>query len=141
MRVLDLQRRYPMLAVLDGGMAFVDVRDVATGLILAQDKGELGRRYLLTGRNLTWYELFTWSAHLLGKARPRFVLPREGSGALLGLVERLWRDAPVDRASAEVMGRYYYYDDGRARRELGFVTRPFADTMRDAIDWLKTRSG
>lgn len=140
MRALDLQLRYPMLAVLAGGMAFLDVRDAAAGLIAAQHRGRVGRRYLLTGRNMTWYELYSWSAHLLGRPRPRLVLPRDAAAPALALLERVWRDGPLDRASADVMGRYYYYDDRRARQELGFATRPFGDTLRDATDWLRSRA-
>lgn len=139
MRALDVQRRYPLLTVIDGGMAFVDVRDAAAGLIAAQDRGKVGRRYLLTGRNLTWYELYTWSAHLLGRPRPRLVLPRTAAAPFLSLLERVWDESPFDRASADVMGRYYFYDDRRARSELGWSTRAFGDTLRDATDWLRNR--
>ncbi len=140
MRALELQHRLPMPAVLDGGMAFVDVRDAAAGLLLAESRGQLGRRYLLTGRNLTWYELLSWTAHLLGRTRPQLVVPRRAARPLLALVERLWGEAPFDEASAEVMGRFYYYDDRRARSELGWETRPLGTTLRDAVDWLKARS-
>ena len=36
-----------------GGMAFVDVRDAALGMLLAADRGRAGERYILNAQNLT----------------------------------------------------------------------------------------
>ena len=37
-----------------GGLSAVDVEDVATGHLLAAEKGRVGERYILTGTNMTY---------------------------------------------------------------------------------------
>src|SRR5262245_55901654 len=51
-----LLRRIP--GYLDGAINIVDIRDVAKGHLLAEEHGEEGERYLLTGRNFTLQRLF-----------------------------------------------------------------------------------
>ena len=45
-------------AYVAGALNVVDVRDVATGHLLADEKGESGERYILSGRNFTLDRLF-----------------------------------------------------------------------------------
>src|SRR5439155_1230081 len=60
-----------------GGYNVVDVRDVATGHLLAAEHGRPGRRYILGGENYTLPELFRLLARAAGW-RPRALirLPR-----------------------------------------------------------------
>src|SRR3954454_15396634 len=51
-----LLRRIP--GYLDGAINIVDVRDVARGHVLADERGDMAERYLLTGRNFTMQRLF-----------------------------------------------------------------------------------
>src|SRR4051795_8060179 len=51
-----LLRRIP--GYLDGAINIVDVRDVARGHVLADERGGEGERYLLSGRNFTMQRLF-----------------------------------------------------------------------------------
>src|SRR5690348_17790679 len=48
---------------------FVDVRDVARGMILAWQKGQRGERYILGGHNLPYREIFARIANVAGIAR------------------------------------------------------------------------
>ena len=60
-----------------GGIACVDVRDVAEGLLAAERRGVSGRRYILTSEdgNLTHRELFDLAGEVDGKRRRTFALP------------------------------------------------------------------
>src|SRR5919112_816188 len=69
-----LRGRLP--AVIDAPMNFVDVEDVATGHLLAADKGKAGERYILGGENLTWPQLIDRIADLSGVHYPVMILPR-----------------------------------------------------------------
>ncbi|HUX21922.1 MAG TPA: NAD-dependent epimerase/dehydratase family protein, partial [Spirochaetia bacterium] len=52
---LFLARRIP--AYIDGGFDFVDVRDVAGGLVSAAHQGAIGGCYLLTGELLSYFQI------------------------------------------------------------------------------------
>jgi len=49
-----------------GGQSVVDVEDVATGIALALERGRSGERYLLSGENLRYSELFSRQAAAAG---------------------------------------------------------------------------
>jgi dihydroflavonol-4-reductase len=57
-------------AYVDGGLNIVDVRDVATGHLLADEKGEVAERYILGGRNFTLDRLFADLARISGVDPP-----------------------------------------------------------------------
>ena len=63
-----LLRRIP--GYLDGAINIVDVRDVAKGHVLADERGEEGERYLLTGRNFTQQRLFADLSRIAGVPPP-----------------------------------------------------------------------
>ncbi len=63
-----LLRRIPVYV--DGGLNIVDVRDVAAGHLLADEKGEVGERYILGGRNFTLDRLFADLSRISGVEPP-----------------------------------------------------------------------
>ncbi len=66
--------RVPLLP--PGGMNYVDVRDVASGQILAAERGKSGRRYILGGENLTMVDFIRGLAETRGmSSRLWFRLP------------------------------------------------------------------
>ena len=65
-----------------GGSAFFGADDCATAHIAAMEKGTRGERYLLGAHNLTYRELLTKSATVLGKNPPRFAIPKIGTRLL-----------------------------------------------------------
>ena len=120
---------------------FVDVRDVARGMIAAWQRGKRGERYILGGHDLTYRELFRRIAALAGVAPPRFDVPKPIAwlvGRWGDLVERRGGDPVVN--STQV--RYAFTDRFRFRsdkaiRELGYTISPIEPAIRDAIDWFR----
>jgi nucleoside-diphosphate-sugar epimerase len=53
-----------------GETNIVDVRDVAKGHLLAAERGSPGERYVLSGHDLNWVELFERGADLSGVRHP-----------------------------------------------------------------------
>ncbi len=75
----------------DGAVGIVDVRDAAAGHLLAELRGEVGERYLLSGRNFTFERLFADLGRLSGVPTPVRIPPRaaEAAAAVLGAGARL----------------------------------------------------
>lgn len=117
-----------------GGLNFVDVRDVAAGLIAAMERGQPGQRYLLGGENWTFRRFFGEIARLAGRTAPRLSVPPTLANALARVLEGVRRrPAGLDPASIRMASLYWYVDSSKAKRDLGWVTRPGIDTLRDTI--------
>jgi dihydroflavonol-4-reductase len=127
-----------------GGNNFVDVRDVADGMLRAALLGESGQRYILGGSNLTFHAFFAELARAAGRPIFRLRLP----GALVEPLARLsetWSRPgsrpTVSATQARLLSRFFFFDTGKARRQLGFRPRLLRDTLADAHHfWMRRRS-
>lgn len=133
--------RGPIRIAPAGGLNVVDVRDVADGLVQMAVTGSPGRRYLLTGHNLSYAELSDLGAETLVSGRPRVGLPSNALRVLAGLLERpgLWlgRKPPLTPDEVAVGSRYLYFSNARAVAELGFRVRPVRETLADTVAWYR----
>jgi dihydroflavonol-4-reductase len=120
---------------------FVDVRDVARGMIAAWQRGRRGERYILAGHDLTYGEVMRAIARVAGTRPPRLRVPR----AIAWLVGR-WGDLVEARGGDPLLNstqvRYAYTDrfrfrSDKAARELGYVVSPLEPALRDAIAWFR----
>src|SRR5207244_5285174 len=57
------------------GVNVVHVEDVAVGHLLAAEAGQIGRRYILGGENLSLAEILTEVARVTGRRPPSFKIP------------------------------------------------------------------
>lgn len=120
---------------------FVDVRDVAAGIVAAAHRGGRGEGYILGNRQVSIPEMFHLLHRETGKKRTRFFAPMWLAKAGLpfaSLYYRLKRRKPLFCAySLHTLGGNSLYSHDKATRELGYKARPFEETIRDTIDWLK----
>ncbi|MCZ6492130.1 MAG: NAD-dependent epimerase/dehydratase family protein [Acidobacteria bacterium] len=127
----------------NGGMNFVDVRDAADAFIRAMQLGVPGRRYLLGGHNMTVHEFFQLIERVTGVRGPRVRLPenwaRRGAAILRRIYGWLGRSFPIDDCTVEMAYRFWYIDNTRAHSELRFTPRPAEDTIRDTVEFLRSR--
>ena len=136
-----LLRQIP--AYVDGGLNIVDVRDVAAGHLLADEKGTTGERYILGGRNFTLQRLFADLARISGvPAPPAMKLPApraRSAGSSARLARSAARRSPPTRCARGRSGG----PTARRRRssELGFKARPHEETLEDAVRWQLRRLG
>jgi dihydroflavonol-4-reductase len=125
------------------GFGCLDVRDFATGMVLAGERGRSGERYLLSGNNVTTDELVEQVAALTGVRPPRFTAPAwlvRGLVGVLGVLGRVRGKPPAITSDVlQILGRYAWYDTRKARTELGWTPRPLAETLTDTIAWLKAQ--
>jgi dihydroflavonol-4-reductase len=130
-------RRIP--AFTDGAINVVDVEDVAAGLLLAEERGAPGERYLLGNRNYTWERLFEDLARLSGIDPPPVKLPVPVALALAEAAARLPGPTPVRPVEVRAASEWWTCRSTKARRELGWTTRPHEDTVEATVAWYRER--
>jgi dihydroflavonol-4-reductase len=125
-----------------GAYDFVDVRDVAKGLILAAEKGKSGRHYIFSGSQVHIPELMRELALDIGKPAPTYQIPvllARSAGVLASIYYRLLKRKPVFTAySIDVLASNSLVNSSRARGELGFTSCPWQESIRDQVEWFRT---
>jgi dihydroflavonol-4-reductase len=115
----------------DGAVNIVDVGDVAEGLLLADERGAVGERYILGGRNFTFDRLFADLGRLSG-VEPPVKLPTPlamtGATAMRGRF-------PLSLAEVRAASHWWTYRSTKARRELGWKARPHEETLEATVEW------
>jgi dihydroflavonol-4-reductase len=131
-------------AYVDTGLNIVHVDDVATGHLLAFDKGVVGERYILGGTNLNLVEVLAIIADLTGQRPPTIRLPRNLVLPIAYLSE-LWAGMvtgrePLTTVAGVRMARHcMFYSSAKAECELGYRARPPRAALGDAVAWFVAR--
>ena len=125
----------------DGGFGAVDVEDIATGALLAMEKGKSGERYILNGENVTVKAMFDILAELTGLPGPKMKLPVPVIRLLAGgmeLASKVTGQRPMfDRSQIdEFMGKFAYVSSAKAERELGYKGRSVREALRRTVAWM-----
>jgi dihydroflavonol-4-reductase len=130
-----------MPAFVDTGLNLAHVDDVAAGHIAALERGRLGERYILGGENVLLGDMLADIARLVGRRPPTVKLPR---GMLYPIaygaevLARLHGLEPFVTMDGLRMARHHmFFDDSKARSELGYVSRPYVEGLADAIAWFR----
>lgn len=134
-----LLRRLP--AYVDGAINVVDVRDVAAGHVLADERGEPGERYILGNRNYTWERLFADLGRFSGVEPPAVKLPVAAALALAEATRHLPGHPPVVAAEVRAACRWWAYRSNKARRELGWTTRSHEETVESTVAYWREQLG
>jgi dihydroflavonol-4-reductase len=127
-------------AFVDTGLNLVHVEDVAHGHLLAFDAGTVGRRYILGGEDLSLRQILTTIAKLAKRAPPMMEIPR---AAILpiAIVGEAWAwltngsEPQITVDGLRMSLKKMYFDSSRARRELGYVSRPAEAAIAAAVEW------
>ncbi len=122
-----------------GGNDLCDVRDVSAGILAAAERGVAGRRYILGGEPLSYFEAWTLFAEITGR-RPPFRVMRVPVLRTLGAFGSLWgrltgREPDVNSAAAAISMMEHHFSSARATAELDYRSRPARDAARAAWDW------
>jgi dihydroflavonol-4-reductase len=126
---------------LDFVLNLVDVRDVASGLILAMERGKVGNRYILGGESIPLKKLLEYVAAISGRDSLRVPVPgrlAEVTAAILEfMADHVTRTPPSATAEAvRIALRSTALSTERARRELGYAPRPIESALRETIAYL-----
>ncbi len=130
-----------MPAVVDTGLNFVHVDDVAEGHLRAFEKGRIGERYVLGGRDMTLAETVAQVAVMAGRRPPRMTLPH-GLVLPLAYAAEGWAYVTGREPFATVDGirmarKRMYFSSAKAERELGYRSRPVEEALGEAVAWFR----
>ena len=130
-----------MPAYIETGMNIVDVDDVATGHLLAMEKGRIGERYILGSANLMLREVLEILSRLTGVKAPTIKLPRVAILPLAYLnqwMANFTGQPPRIPLEGVKMAKYkMHYDCSKAIRELGFPQTPPEVALEKAVKWFR----
>jgi dihydroflavonol-4-reductase len=130
-----------MPAFVDTGLNLIDVRDVATGHILAYERGRAGERYILGNENITLHGLLERLAAITGRSAPATRLPAVIPLAYAALSEFVLSplgipgDVPFE--GVRMARQRMYYRTAKAERTLGLVPGSVTRALRDAVHWFE----
>lgn len=134
-----LQRQIP--AYVEGTLNIVGVQDVATGHLLADERGRVGERYILGNRNFTMTRLFADLGRLSGVQPPTVKLPVLAAAALAGIAQQAGAGSLPTPVEVRAASLNWSFSNRKAKRELGWTTSPHEDCLEETIEWYRRRDG
>ncbi len=129
--------KLPMLPFPDFGTGLAHVDDIAAGLALVLDKGEIGECYILTASNVTMREIIETTGKITGRKAPSRAMP---TGLLkmlkpIGpLVGKLMNQPPnLGELISSADGVTFWADATKAKETFGWRPRDLETGLRDTL--------
>lgn len=139
--LIKLQRR-EIPALVDAGFAWVDVRDVVEGAMLAEKQAPPGEKYILVGHWVPFNRLgFIWS-RVSGIESPHLTVPiwlAKIGTPFSAVYSRISGSRPLYTGeSLKILAGNTHFKNDKAKKQLGWRPRAFFDTLKDTHDWFKS---
>ena len=134
-----LRRQIP--AYVEGTLNVVGVEDVARGHLLADERGQVGERYILGNRNYTTDRLFADLGRLSGVEPPAVKLPLPVALGLTEAVSRLGGPQLPTPTEVRASSLNWAFSNAKARRELRWRTSPHEDCLEETIAFYRDTPG
>jgi dihydroflavonol-4-reductase len=132
-----------MRFLVPGGCDWVDVRDVVEAAWNARLKGRRGERYVLSGHWSSMRDLAATVDRVSGIQRRRIVVPLWLAGAGIRLCRLLLRairrSTSYSAEALQILQGPRLISHDKATRELAHAPRPLEHTVRDTIQWYRSR--
>lgn len=123
-----------------GSFNLCDVRDLAAGCVAAADRGRIGECYILGNKEVTLKEVCQMLRDASGCRMPLLYVPISMAYKLAEKMEKKAASTGEKPLMTEFavynLARNNTFDYSKAERELGYHTRPYAETLRDEAKWL-----
>ena len=129
-------------AYVDSGLNVVHVDDVATGHLLAFERGEVGERYVIGGEDMSLRDILCAVTAAAGRRPPRLRLPH-GVVLPVAYAAEAWsrliggREPFVTVDGVRMARKRMYYSSAKARRALGYNPGPALGALGDAVAWFR----
>lgn len=122
----------------DAGIMMCHVEDIAAGIVLAFDKGEVGEAYILADHKGTFGDLVDRVAAIADRKPPRFTMPTAllKASAPIGPVIGPMLGFPKNLRELITTsdGVTFWASDEKARRDLGFNPRGVDAGLRETVE-------
>ncbi len=138
--------RGQIYAIPQGGLSFLDVRDVAQAILLGITDGFSKitpgehRSYLLGAENMKFSVFLQKLSQLSGIKMPLLAPSRRkqliGAQLLQLRKDKVGSDTNLNYAEIAMANHFWYIQSDRAKKELGWAPRPIEITLRDTIDFI-----
>lgn len=126
---------------ISGTFNLCDVRDLAAGTISAADRGRRGECYILGNDAIGFRDFCRIVAEEADCKAPKAFLPTAAANLIAKLSEmsakKTGKKPLMTTFSVYNLARNNEFDSSKARRELGYKTRSYKETIHDEIAWLK----
>ncbi len=133
-----------LIAGVEGGYDFADVRDVAKAVIAASERGEKGANYLLSNQYVSVKEFLDDLNVITGEKRVKKVLPLwfiRRAAPLTSVYCKIRKlPSPYSQYSLFTVHSKSKYDHSRAEAELEYCPRDVNDSLADTVLWIENRS-
>ena len=127
----------------DGAYDFVDVRDVADGLIAAAKKGKRGESYILSGHKISVRYLLETIREITGRHFFQLKIPFDLAKFVSMFTPMYYSVAKVNPRftpySLEVLRSNANISHAKATRELGYQPRSLYESLKDTVKWFLER--
>jgi dihydroflavonol-4-reductase len=129
----------------DGAYDFVDVRDVARGLIKACRLGRTGEHYILSGERIAIPKLMTTVREIVGLQALQLNVPMYLAKVAAFFATPLYRLTQIQprftRYALETVTSNSNISYAKAASELGYAPRAIRDSIADTVGWFRKNSG
>lgn len=130
-----------MPAGIDGSFNLCDVRDLASGTIAAIDKGRKGECYILGNEPVSFKNFCKMVSDESGCKPVKMFLPIWAANFMGRMMENKAKKTGtkplMTTFSVYNLARNNTFDSSKAKRELGYHTRSYKETIHDEVKWLK----
>jgi dihydroflavonol-4-reductase len=117
----------------------VDVRNAARATIEALTAGESGRKWLLTGKNMTFRDFFTTVGRLQGKKKLIIPIPlwlMKNTALIFDLAEKVFhRDLPFNSTQQRLLCLDNYFSNRKAQDEIAMKETNVDEAVISALSW------
>lgn len=126
-----------------GGYNFVDVRDVAKGMVAAAEKGGNGECYILSGYAHTLDEFIRTLAYVCDRKPPKIKLKKSMLMRLLPEIEMAFDALKLppllNEYSIRKLCENCNFSCFKAKTELGYSPMTLEQSLRETVKWMEER--
>ena len=121
-----------------GGISIASVQEVAKGHVTVYEKGNPGRKYILSGENITFKRFYEILSANSRQKMPLFKMPKWVIWCASWIFSKLFKlfskEFPISPEYVQsVVGHFSWYDCSLAKNELGYQTQPVEEILKNAV--------